>query len=268
MKQENEVIEDKRARSTRQSVKKFQSNSIQKIKEANEICKMLGLKIKFSQIFVSQMVDESGRSQTFLADDFSKQCQMKEEMQIQVQNFDKGGIVSIWTEQQFDDKLAMMRDGLAALENQKNISKGLEKENKYNKEQFKTEIFDNEQDDKMFEDDFLSGLVGSIDTNFLNNQVKEKEVPKLDQKRSIVEFEEMKSPPVKQVQRENIVERPGVSHHPMTTVMSMSGTKQQQQQMSQSVLVPNHNSLEPTKVQPFQYGGTTYKKQDMTQISL
>jgi len=42
---------------------------------------------------------------------------MKEEMQIQVQNFDKGGIVSIWTEQQFDDKLAMMRDGLAALEN-------------------------------------------------------------------------------------------------------------------------------------------------------
>lgn len=44
---------------------------------------------------------------------------MKEDLNIQVQNFDKGGQVMIWSEEHFEDRLAMMRDGLAALESQK-----------------------------------------------------------------------------------------------------------------------------------------------------
>jgi len=39
-----------------------------------------------------------------------------EEIQIQVQNNDKGGSISIWTMQQFDDRLDMMRDALAKSE--------------------------------------------------------------------------------------------------------------------------------------------------------
>ena len=41
---------------------------------------------------------------------------MKEELQIQVQNFDKGGQTTLWTEDQFEDRLAMIRDAQIALE--------------------------------------------------------------------------------------------------------------------------------------------------------
>jgi hypothetical protein len=34
------------------------------IKEANQICKMLGKNIKFKTAFVKQMVDDSGRAMT------------------------------------------------------------------------------------------------------------------------------------------------------------------------------------------------------------
>lgn len=78
-----------------------------KIKEANEICVALGKNIKFKPIFIKQMVDESGRSMTLMHKEGMERiwhgsignANFQEELQIQVQNNDKGGYISTWTEQ-------------------------------------------------------------------------------------------------------------------------------------------------------------------------
>jgi len=36
------------------------------IREANEICKMMGKRIKFKQCIIQQIVDEEGRAMTFV----------------------------------------------------------------------------------------------------------------------------------------------------------------------------------------------------------
>ena len=79
------------------------------IKEANEICKMMGRRVKFKQCIVQQMVDDSGRTMTCVdemarnmsnASESDMAFQVKEELQIRVHNFEKGNIV-MWTESQF-----------------------------------------------------------------------------------------------------------------------------------------------------------------------
>ena len=100
------------------------------IREANEICKMMGKRIKFKQCIIQQIVDEEGRAMTFVgknnAEDLQRQnsnasncsdasATLKEELQIRVQNFDKNTIV-MWTEAQFLDRLEMMRDALNQFE--------------------------------------------------------------------------------------------------------------------------------------------------------
>jgi hypothetical protein len=41
------------------------NNNAKDVREANEICKMLGKKIKFKQCVVQQIVDQTGRAMTF-----------------------------------------------------------------------------------------------------------------------------------------------------------------------------------------------------------
>lgn len=101
------------------------------IKEANEICKMLGKNISFKQIIVQNFEDELGRKTFFHnkynnddADDFRRRASSssikinEEEMNIQVRNHDKNTTV-MWSEETFLDRLEMMRDALNHFEDSK-----------------------------------------------------------------------------------------------------------------------------------------------------
>lgn len=88
------------------------------IREANEICKMLGKNISFKQSLQTIFEDDSGRRASF--DDLKRQTssgsvQLNEEMNIQVRNHDKNTTV-MWTEETFFDRLEMMRDALNQFE--------------------------------------------------------------------------------------------------------------------------------------------------------
>jgi len=94
-----------------QTIMDYNANA-KSIREANEICKMMGKQIKFKQCIIQQIVDTTGRAMTFVgnedASDLHRQdsncsvtsASLKEELQIRVQNFDKNTIV-MWTEAQF-----------------------------------------------------------------------------------------------------------------------------------------------------------------------
>jgi hypothetical protein len=93
----------------------------QGIREANEICKLMGKNIKFKQCIIQQIVDDRGKPATNLDDDVTRQpssfsmtsdTKMAEELQIRVQNFDKGTTV-MWGESEFIERLQGMRDALA-----------------------------------------------------------------------------------------------------------------------------------------------------------
>jgi hypothetical protein len=99
------------------------------IKEANEICKMLGKNISFKQVMIQNFVDEAtGRRSSISAlsnfDDLARQLStgsmksIKEEMQVQVRNHDKKTNV-MWTEEMFFDRLEMLRDTLNQFEDAK-----------------------------------------------------------------------------------------------------------------------------------------------------
>ena len=126
MKQREEMEEKFKAAKLEKLQSLDHSSNARKVKEANEICKQLNLNMKFRQIFVKQVTDNLGRL-SIASFDAAKmsECEINEELKIQVQNFDKGGAILIWTEQQFEDRLAMMRDGLAALEDQKQMNQNL-----------------------------------------------------------------------------------------------------------------------------------------------
>lgn len=107
----------------------------QAIKEANEICKMLGKNISFKQCIVQNFLDDSGQRSTFVnnfkpaTENFQRQLsrcsvKMKEEHNIQVKNHDKNTIV-MWGEEMFYDRLESMRDALNQFEDamQKNLEK-------------------------------------------------------------------------------------------------------------------------------------------------
>lgn len=99
----------------------------QGIREANEICKLMGKNIKFKQCIIQQIVDDRGRAMTFLDDDMNRQpsmtsmtsdTKMAEELQVRVQNVDRGTTV-MWGESEFIERLQGMRDALAQFEEQK-----------------------------------------------------------------------------------------------------------------------------------------------------
>ena len=97
------------------------------VKEANEICKMLGKNISFKQIIVQNFEDELGRKTFFHnkyndgnIDDLRRVSSSsikinEEEMNIQVRNHDKNTTV-MWSEETFLDRLEMMRDALNQFE--------------------------------------------------------------------------------------------------------------------------------------------------------
>lgn len=61
------------------------------------------------------MVDDSGRAVTFRGSINPNAAKYKEELQIQVVNSEKGNSSTMmWNQEQFEDRLLMMRDALAA----------------------------------------------------------------------------------------------------------------------------------------------------------
>lgn len=112
---------------------------ISDVKEANELCKLLNRKIKFKQCIVQIFVSDSPTK----FDDFSesddsediKQSEVKEELQIRVQNYEKKQVLN-WTTDQFQDKLIMMRDAYAQLESQRDISMDESLENMFDEDDF------------------------------------------------------------------------------------------------------------------------------------
>lgn len=100
------------------------------IREANEICKMLGKNISFKQSIITIFEDVTGRKQDDLIRQISSaSVQMNEEMNIQVRYHDKNTTV-MWSEDTFFDRLEMMRDALNQYEDQKQraIEKQIEKD--------------------------------------------------------------------------------------------------------------------------------------------
>lgn len=103
------------------------------IKEANEICKMMGKNISFKQCIVQNFMDNDGRSTMHqgsnIADGFNRQLsvKMKEEQNVQVRNHDKNTIV-MWSQEDFYDRLDGMRDTLNQFEDSK--QKAIEKQKK------------------------------------------------------------------------------------------------------------------------------------------
>ena len=88
------------------------AENAKKVKEANEICKILGKDIYMRQILTRVPIDETGRKTTLVPNQDPSKVKFKEELQIQVVNNDKRGAVTMWSEQKFEDKLVMMRDAL------------------------------------------------------------------------------------------------------------------------------------------------------------
>lgn len=147
MNEQTQLLELKKQMATRTSETSLDQGALKrKIKEAQEICKILGLKRRFRLMMVEQF--DSWRSSNLSNNN-------KLEAQIQVQ--DEGGALMIWTEEQFDDKLAMMRDGLQMLEQQQ-----AHEEKSYSINKFKTEIFESDismQDEAQFDNDLMNALV-------------------------------------------------------------------------------------------------------------
>ena len=74
-------IEARKRFSTNQVQKEIDySEVMKKIKEANEICKMLGKAIKFKTAFVKQMVDDSGRNMSMRGSVNPAQAKYKEDL--------------------------------------------------------------------------------------------------------------------------------------------------------------------------------------------
>jgi hypothetical protein len=82
MREQQELLEMKRRMTTRLTEQNIEfTDCSKKIAEANEICKMLGMNIKFRQIFVKQLVDDSGRSMSISSkSDTGKSQKFKEEL--------------------------------------------------------------------------------------------------------------------------------------------------------------------------------------------
>lgn len=115
--------EEEQARQKKEKILMDYNVNGQGIREANEICKLMGKNIKFKQCIIQQIVDDRGRAMTYLDDDLNRQpsmtsdTKMAEELQVRVQNVDRGTTV-MWGESEFIERLQGMRDALAQFEEQ------------------------------------------------------------------------------------------------------------------------------------------------------
>ena len=122
------IKEEESARDKKQKqeeiLRKYSANA-KSLKEANEIVKLMGKRIKFKQCIIQVMVKEDKDKDMQFEEDSSddddilnlnqKNREIREELQIRVQNYEKNSVV-MWTIPQFQDKLEMMRDALAQFE--------------------------------------------------------------------------------------------------------------------------------------------------------
>ncbi len=84
--------------------------NLKQIHEANDICKAMGMNIRFEQCIIKQLAkDTSGRSNSINAQEY----QFVEELQIRVQNFDKGGVTMMWNEEHFLENFDKMKEKYA-----------------------------------------------------------------------------------------------------------------------------------------------------------
>jgi len=126
-------------------------DNTEKVKEANEIAKMLGKNIKFKQCFIKVQVDDRGHRNTIMKGmdgEGEDNMKFKTELQIQVINYEKN-ITLMWSEEKFEDKLVMMRDALADFEQNKieQERKAKEDDAKQNAVPAGSYIFNNEEED-------------------------------------------------------------------------------------------------------------------------
>ena len=74
------------------------------ITEANEIAKLMNKKIQLEDIYVCKINDQEAQN------DFNN-VEMKDEVQVKVQNFESNAVY-IWSQERFQEKLLEMRDAL------------------------------------------------------------------------------------------------------------------------------------------------------------
>lgn len=124
--------QDKLAVMKREQIQMNYNQHASAIKEANEICRMLGKNISFKQCIVQNFLDDSNRNtringyEKAADDDLQAQrsrgsVNMNEEHNIQVRNHDKNTIV-MWSFELFYDRLETMRDSLNQFEDAKKKS--------------------------------------------------------------------------------------------------------------------------------------------------
>mgnify|MGYP006092904393 CR=1 FL=1 len=64
--------EEEQARQKKDKILMDYNVNAQGIREANEICKLMGKNIKFKQCIIQQIVDDRGRAMTYLDDDMNR----------------------------------------------------------------------------------------------------------------------------------------------------------------------------------------------------
>ena len=77
------------------------------ITEANEIAKFMSKKIRLQDVYISKF-DEGSIN-------IDSQPDLKDEVQVKVQNFESGQVY-MWSQEKFQDKLMEMRDALQTFE--------------------------------------------------------------------------------------------------------------------------------------------------------
>lgn len=93
----------------------YQKNREQ-IKEANEICSKMGLKIKFEQCIIKMLNTEEGTMSMIGRENeinSENSTMYQEELQIKVRNFDKGGVTMMWGLEMFEENFQKMKERYA-----------------------------------------------------------------------------------------------------------------------------------------------------------
>ena len=87
---------------------------MKQIAEACDICKRMNKNIKFKPFIMKMAVDDTGRRMSVTQAKAEEIINAKtvEDVKVQVDNLDNGATM-LWSVEQFEDKLVMMRDKLA-----------------------------------------------------------------------------------------------------------------------------------------------------------
>ena len=142
---------------------------MKQIQEATDICKQMGKNMKFRPFIMKMAVDDTGRRMSVAnvkAEDMIN-AKTVEDVSIQVENLDKGATL-VWSLQQFEDKLEMMRDALSTFEEQEAAKAKAEekKELEVQKAAVTSDIFAVDVDDYDFDKDFDIKTAVDLETAF------------------------------------------------------------------------------------------------------